>query len=43
VNFSVLLSVYEKENPLYLNEALRSIWDEQTLKPDQIVMVKDVL
>lgn len=41
MNFSVLLSVYKKENPLYLNEALRSIWDEQTLKPDQIVMVKD--
>jgi glycosyltransferase involved in cell wall biosynthesis len=41
MNFSVLLSVYKKENPSYLKQALTSIWDEQTLKPDQIVLVKD--
>nr|WP_319555528.1 glycosyltransferase [uncultured Vibrio sp.] len=41
MNFSVLLSVYTNENPTYLNEALDSIWDKQTLKPDQIVLVKD--
>ena len=41
MSFSVLLSVYSKENPCYLNEALSSIWDQQTLKPGQIVLVKD--
>ncbi|MDR2094359.1 MAG: glycosyltransferase [Treponema sp.] len=41
MKFSVLLSVYKEENPLYLNDALRSIWDDQTLKPSQIVIVKD--
>jgi len=40
-NFSVLISVYAKENPYYLDEALYSIWDQQTLKPGQIVLVKD--
>ncbi len=39
--FSVLLSVYHKENPLWLKCALESIWSVQTLKPDQIVLVKD--
>jgi len=39
--FSVLLSVYESENPDYLDQALFSIWDEQTLKPSQIVLVQD--
>lgn len=41
MTFSVLLSVYEKENPDYLDKALGSIWDNQTKKPDQIVLVKD--
>ena len=40
-NFSVLMSVYADENPQYLDEALCSIWDQQTLKPGQIVLVKD--
>ena len=35
------MSVYAKENPGYLDEALCSIWDKQTLKPGQIVLVKD--
>lgn len=39
--FSVLLSVYYEEIPQYLHDALVSIWDDQTLKPDQIVLVKD--
>lgn len=39
--FSLLLSVYKNENPKYLAQALTSIWDEQILKPAQIVMVKD--
>jgi len=41
MSFSVLISVYEKENPRYLDEALCSIWDQQTLKPGQIVLIKD--
>jgi glycosyltransferase involved in cell wall biosynthesis len=41
MNFSVLMSVYTKENPNYLDEALCSIWDQQTIKPGQIVLVKD--
>jgi exopolysaccharide biosynthesis polyprenyl glycosylphosphotransferase len=41
MSFSVLMSVYAKENPRYLDEALCSIWDHQTLKPGQIVLVKD--
>ena len=41
MDFSVLMSVYAKENPGYLDEALCSIWDRQTLKPGQIVLVKD--
>jgi len=40
-NFSVLMSVYYKENAEYLNRAMRSIWDEQTIKPSEIVLVED--
>lgn len=39
--FSVLLSVYYKEGPDYLKEALKSITDNQLLKPNEIVLVKD--
>ena len=42
-NFSVLLSVYHKETPIFLTHALHSIWDNQTLKPSEIVIVKDGL
>ncbi|QLG45238.1 glycosyltransferase [Costertonia aggregata] len=41
MNFSVLMSVYEKDNPTYLKEALDSIWIQQSLKPTQIVIVED--
>jgi len=40
MNFSVLISVYG-EKPEYLALALKSIWDDQTLKPTEIVIVKD--
>ena len=40
MKFSVLLSVYAKENPEYLHEALSSI-ETQTLAPQEIVLVKD--
>lgn len=39
--FCVLLSVYANEKPDYLESALHSIWHEQKLKPNQIVLVKD--
>lgn len=41
MKFSVLISVYEKDNPLYFRSALKSIWDDQTLRPNQIVIVHD--
>lgn len=41
MSFSVLISVYTKENPKFLNQAFLSIWDQQSLRPDQIVLVKD--
>jgi len=39
--FSVLLSVYHKENPSWFSDALESIWDKQSLRPNQVVLVKD--
>jgi len=38
--FSVLISVYFKETPKFLEKALDSILN-QTLKPDEVVLVKD--
>ena len=43
LNFSVLLSIYNKENPSFLNKALQSILEKQTLKPNEIIIVKDGL
>lgn len=39
--FSVAMSVYKKDEPRYLDEALRSIVDEQTLRPSEVVIVGD--
>lgn len=39
--FSVLMSVYHKEQPNYFKEALDSILVNQTLKPDEFVLVAD--
>lgn len=41
MQFSVLISSYSKDSPEELALALKSIWDDQTLKPDEIVIVKD--
>ncbi len=41
MNFSVLLSVYALESDFYLEQALNSIWHEQSLKPSEIILVKD--
>jgi glycosyltransferase involved in cell wall biosynthesis len=41
MKFSVLLSVYKKEKPEYLDRALKSIYNEQSLKPNEIILVQD--
>ena len=38
--FSVLISIYYKESPIYFREALDSVF-AQTLQPAEIVLVKD--
>ncbi len=40
MKFSVLLSVYHKENPEWLKEALDSVYT-QTLPPSEVVLVED--
>jgi glycosyltransferase involved in cell wall biosynthesis len=40
MNFSVLMSVYYKDNPLYLKQAIESVVN-QTYKASEIVLVKD--
>lgn len=35
------MSTYYKEKPKYLDMALQSVWDDQTRKPEQIVLVED--
>lgn len=39
--FSVLISVYAKNTPDELFQSIKSIWDDQVLKPSQIVLVED--
>lgn len=39
--YSVLMSVYKNDNPGFLKLALESIYDNQTIKPDEIVVVFD--
>ncbi|MDQ9010703.1 glycosyltransferase [Acinetobacter gerneri] len=41
MKFSVLLSLYIKESPKFLNEAFDSIWTKQTIKPNEIILVLD--
>lgn len=40
VKFSVLMSVYSKENPFYLEKALSSVFT-QTIMPDEVILVED--
>lgn len=40
MKFSVLLSVYKKESPLFLKQSFDSL-KEQTLQPNEIVLVED--
>ena len=39
--YSVLMSVYKNDDPDFLKIALESIYDRQTVKPDEIVVVFD--
>lgn len=41
MKYSVLMSVYKKESPEFLKTALESIYEGQTRKPDEIVVVFD--
>jgi glycosyltransferase involved in cell wall biosynthesis len=41
MKLSVLMSIYHKEKDIYFNRAMKSIWDEQTVKPNEIVLVQD--
>lgn len=40
-DFSVLLSVYYKEKPEFLEKSIESIYFNQTLKPNEIILVED--
>ena len=39
--FSLLISVYDGDRPDYLRRALRSAVDDQTVRPDQVIIVRD--
>ena len=39
--FSLLISVYDGDRPEYLRRALLSAVDDQTVRPDQVVIVRD--
>lgn len=40
-NFSVLMSVYYKEHPDFLDLALKSILIDQSVLPTEVVMIED--
>ena len=40
MEISVLMSIYKKENPVYLRDSLESIFN-QTFSPSEIVIVED--
>ncbi len=41
MKFSVLMSIYHKEKGEYFDRCMQSIWDEQNIKPNEIVLVQD--
>ncbi len=43
MKFSILMSIYHKEDVQHFNRAMQSIWDEQTIRPNEIVLVEDGL
>ena len=41
MTISVLMSVYKSEKGEFLDRSLQSVWDDQTRKPEQIVLIED--
>lgn len=41
IELSVIMSVYNSEKPEYLDTALSSVWSQQKLKPDEIILIED--
>lgn len=41
MEFSVLMAVYAGDSPVYFNEALESVCNEQTLTPSEVILVVD--
>ena len=41
MNFSVVLSLYYKENPIALEQCFQSICTDQTIQPDEIILILD--
>jgi len=41
MKFSVLMSVYINDNGSFLDRAITSIWDDQELKPSEIILIED--
>lgn len=41
MSISVLMSVYQSEIPQYLDRSIQSIWTDQTLKPDEVILIQD--
>jgi len=41
MKFSLLMSIYYKEEAEYFDRCMRSIWEEQTHKPSEIILVED--
>lgn len=41
MKISVLLSLFAKENPIFFDLSMKSIWIDQIRKPDEIVLVED--
>jgi len=41
MKFSVLISIYFKEQPDHFNTCMESIWNNQKVKPSEIIMVED--
>ena len=41
MTISVLMSVYKSEKGEFLNRSLQCVWDDQTRKPEQIVLIED--
>ncbi|MDM1759123.1 glycosyltransferase [Acinetobacter sp. 256-1] len=41
MKFSILLSLYHKESSLALNQCFLSIWKDQSIQPNEIVLVLD--